>query len=107
MLRHDGFSTAIPTRATRGNRRVAGLEEQRAAGKPTFRRGHFLHQGGAHGTACPVSATRCLKATFMTIFAAIGAAYTLDGNMAGPFLFIIPNVLLNVMFQVAVHQIRL
>lgn len=36
------------------------------------------------------------KATFMTIFAAIGAALALDGNPMGPVIFIVPNVLLNV-----------
>ncbi|WP_276768732.1 PTS system mannose/fructose/sorbose family transporter subunit IID [Dielma fastidiosa] len=37
------------------------------------------------------------KATFMTIFAAIGAGLALDGNAFGPILFIVPNVLLNVL----------
>ncbi len=36
------------------------------------------------------------KATFMTIFAAIGAGMCLNGNFLGPIVFIVPNVLLNV-----------
>jgi mannose/fructose/N-acetylgalactosamine-specific phosphotransferase system component IID/mannose/fructose/N-acetylgalactosamine-specific phosphotransferase system component IIC len=35
------------------------------------------------------------KATFMTIFAAIGAGMCLEGNAFGPIIFIVPNVLLN------------
>ena len=37
------------------------------------------------------------KATFMTIFAAIGAGMCLAGNAFGPIIFIVPNVLLNVL----------
>jgi len=36
------------------------------------------------------------KATFMTIFAALGAGLALQGNAFGPILFLVPNVLLNV-----------
>lgn len=36
------------------------------------------------------------KATFMTIFAAIGAGMCLSGNFLGPIVFIVPNILLNV-----------
>jgi mannose/fructose/N-acetylgalactosamine-specific phosphotransferase system component IID/mannose/fructose/N-acetylgalactosamine-specific phosphotransferase system component IIC len=36
------------------------------------------------------------KATFMTIFAAIGAGMCLQGNWFGPIVFIVPNVLLNI-----------
>lgn len=35
------------------------------------------------------------KATFMTIFAAIGASMCMEGNAFGPIIFIVPNVLLN------------
>lgn len=35
------------------------------------------------------------KATFMTLFAAMGSALALEGNLFGPILFIVPNILLN------------
>lgn len=36
------------------------------------------------------------KAVFMTVFAAIGAGMAMEGNVLGPIVFIVPNILLNV-----------
>ncbi len=71
------------------------LEEQRAAGKPISAEAISSTKAALMGPLSSIGDS-VFKATFMTIFAAIGAALALDGNMAGPFLFIIPNVLLNV-----------
>ena len=35
------------------------------------------------------------KATFMTLFAAIGSGLALQGNLFGPIIFIVPNIILN------------
>ena len=37
------------------------------------------------------------KAVFMTIFAAIGSGMALEGNPLGPIIFIVPNILLNIL----------
>lgn len=47
------------------------------------------------------------KATFMTIFAAIGAALALDGNPMGPGYLYRAQCALKRMLQMAVYQIRL
>ena len=59
MLRHNEFFNCHPYTGNAVIGVSLALEEQRAA-KAHFRRGHFLHQGGAWDR-CPASATRCSR----------------------------------------------
>lgn len=95
MLRHNEFFNCHPYTGNAVIGVSLALEEQRAAGKPISAEAISSTKAALMGPLSSIGDS-VFKATFMTIFAAIGAALALDGNMAGPFLFIIPNVLLNV-----------
>lgn len=71
------------------------LEEQRASGRPISAEAISSAKAALMGPLSSIGDS-VFKATFMTIFAAIGAALALDGNPMGPVIFIVPNVLLNV-----------
>ena len=71
------------------------LEEQRSQGKPITQETIVSTKAALMGPLSGIGDS-VFKATFMTVFAAIGAGLALDGNILGPIVFIIPNVLLNV-----------
>lgn len=79
LIRHNEFFNCHPYTGNAVLGVALALEEQRAMGKPI--------------TAEAISST---KATFMTVFAAIGAGLALDGSILGPIIFIVPNIILNV-----------
>lgn len=95
LLRHNEFFNCHPYTGNAVIGVSLALEEQKAAGKPISAEAISSTKAALMGPLSSIGDS-VFKATFMTIFAAIGAALALDGNMAGPFLFIIPNVLLNV-----------
>lgn len=70
------------------------LEEQKAMGKPITETTIAATKTALMGPLSGIGDS-VFKATFMTIFAAIGAGLALNGNILGPIIFIIPNVLLN------------
>jgi PTS system mannose-specific IID component len=72
------------------------LEEQRALNKPISEEAISSTKTALMGPLSGIGDS-VFKAVFMTIFAAIGAGMAIDGNVLGPFVFLIPNVLLNVL----------
>ncbi len=95
MKRHNEFFNCHPYTGNAVIGVSLALEEQRASGKPISAEAISSTKAALMGPLSSIGDS-VFKATFMTVFAAIGAALALDGNIAGPFLFIIPNVLLNV-----------
>lgn len=95
ILRHNEFFNCHPYTGNAVLGVSLALEEQRAAGKPISPEAISSTKAALMGPLSSIGDS-VFKATFMTIFAAIGAALALEGNPAGPFLFLIPNVLLNV-----------
>lgn len=95
LRRHNEFFNCHPYTANIVLGVTAAMEEQKALGKPitdaTIASTKTALMGPLSGIGDSV-----YKATFMTIFAAIGAGLALNGNIIGPFVFIIPNVILNV-----------
>jgi PTS system mannose-specific IID component len=94
MRRENEFFNCHPYTGNAVMGVALALEEQNAAG---------AHVGGeaisSTKTALmgPLSSIgdSVFKATFMTIFAAIGSSLALEGNILGPIVFIVPNVALN------------
>lgn len=95
MQRHNEFFNCHPYTGNAVIGVSLALEEQRAVGKPICAEAISSTKAALMGPLSSIGDS-VFKATFMTIFAAIGAALALDGNPAGPFVFLIPNVLLNV-----------
>lgn len=95
MQRHNEFFNCHPYTGNAVLGVSLALEEQRAVGKLISAEAISSTKAALMGPLSSIGDS-VFKATFMTIFAAIGAALALDGNVAGPFLFLIPNVLLNV-----------
>lgn len=96
LNRHNEFFNCHPytTNAVMGV--ALALEEQKSLGKPitdeTIASTKTALMGPLSGIGDSV-----FKASFMTIFAAIGAGLALNGNPLGPIIFIVPNILLNVL----------
>lgn len=95
MMRHNEFFNCHPYTGNAVIGVSLALEEQRAVGKPISAEAISSTKAALMGPLSSIGDS-VFKATFMTIFAAIGAALALDGNPVGPFVFLIPNVLLNV-----------
>lgn len=95
MLRHNEFFNCHPYTGNAVIGVSLALEEQRAIGGSISAEAISATKAALMGPLSSIGDS-VFKATFMTIFAAIGAALALDGNPAGPFVFLIPNVLLNV-----------
>ncbi|WP_198512546.1 PTS system mannose/fructose/sorbose family transporter subunit IID [Bacillus sp. mrc49] len=95
IVRHNEFFNCHPytTNAIIGV--TLALEEQRAQGKPITSETISSTKAALMGPLSGIGDS-VFKATFMTIFAAIGAGLALEGNPIGPILFIVPNVLLNI-----------
>ncbi|WP_125706554.1 PTS system mannose/fructose/sorbose family transporter subunit IID [Lacticaseibacillus daqingensis] len=95
LKRHNEFFNCHPYTAQIVLGVSAALEEQKALGKPitdaTITSTKTALMGPLSGIGDSV-----FKATFMTIFAAIGAGLAMNGNILGPILFIVPNVALNI-----------
>ncbi|MEB6551353.1 PTS system mannose/fructose/sorbose family transporter subunit IID [Heyndrickxia sporothermodurans] len=94
IVRHNEFFNCHPytTNAIIGV--SLALEEQRAQGKPITAETISSTKAALMGPLSGIGDS-VFKATFMTIFAAIGAGLSLDGNPIGPIIFIVPNILLN------------
>jgi len=95
LERHNEFFNCHPYTGNAVLGVALALEEQRALGRPITGEAISSAKTALMGPLSSIGDS-VFKATFMTIFAAVGAALALDGNLAGPFIFIIPNVLLNV-----------
>lgn len=95
LLRHNEFFNCHPYTGNAVIGVTLALEEQRALGKPITGEAISSAKAALMGPLSSIGDS-VFKATFMTIFAAIGAALALEGNAAGPIIFIVPNVLLNV-----------
>ncbi|WP_285766139.1 PTS system mannose/fructose/sorbose family transporter subunit IID [Peribacillus sp. SI8-4] len=95
IVRHNEFFNCHPytTNAIIGV--TLALEEQRAQGKPITPETISATKAALMGPLSGIGDS-VFKATFMTIFAAIGAGLALEGNPVGPIIFIVPNVLLNI-----------
>lgn len=94
LKRHNEFFNCHPYTTNIVLGVSAALEEQKALGKPitdsTITSTKTALMGPLSGIGDSV-----FKATFMTIFAAIGAGLAMNGNWLGPIVFIVPNVALN------------
>lgn len=96
LLRQNEFFNCHPYTGNAVLGVTLALEEQRAMGKPITAEAISSAKAALMGPLSGIGDS-IFKATFMTIFAAIGAGLALDGNAFGPILFIVPNVLLNVL----------
>ena len=96
LLRQNEFFNCHPYTGNAVLGVTLALEEQRAMGKPISAEAISSTKAALMGPLSGIGDS-IFKATFMTIFAAIGAGLALDGNAFGPILFIVPNVLLNVL----------
>ncbi|MGL5692725.1 MAG: PTS system mannose/fructose/sorbose family transporter subunit IID [Peptostreptococcaceae bacterium] len=96
LLRHNEFFNCHPFTGNAVLGVTLALEEQKAMGKPITAEAISSAKAALMGPLSGIGDS-VFKATFMTIFAAIGAGLALEGNIIGPFIFLIPNVLLNVL----------
>lgn len=95
LSRHNEFFNCHPYTLNAVLGVSLALEEQRSLGKPITQETIVSTKAALMGPLSGIGDS-VFKATFMTIFAAIGAGLALDGNILGPIIFIVPNVLLNV-----------
>lgn len=95
LKRHNEFFNCHPYTGNAVIGVSLALEEQRAMGKPITAEAISSTKAALMGPLSGIGDS-IFKATFMTVFAAIGAGLALDGNMIGPVIFIVPNILLNV-----------
>lgn len=95
LARHNEFFNCHPYTGNAVLGVSLALEEQRAMGKPITAEVISSTKAALMGPLSGIGDS-IFKATFMTIFAALGAGLALDGNIMGPFVFLIPNVILNV-----------
>lgn len=95
LQRHNEFFNCHPYTTNIVMGVSVALEEQKALGKPitdeTISSTKTALMGPLSGIGDSV-----FKATFMTIFAAVGAGLALNGNILGPIIFIVPNIFLNI-----------
>ncbi|MGE7878441.1 PTS system mannose/fructose/sorbose family transporter subunit IID [Peribacillus muralis] len=95
IVRHNEFFNCHPYTANAIIGVTLALEDQRAQGKPITSETISSTKAALMGPLSGIGDS-VFKATFMTIFAAIGAGLALEGNPLGPIIFIVPNVLLNI-----------
>lgn len=95
VRRHNEFFNCHPYTGNAVIGVSLALEEQRAMGKEITGEAISSTKAALMGPLSGIGDS-IFKATFMTVFAAIGAGLALDGNALGPVIFIVPNVLLNV-----------
>ncbi len=94
LARHNEFFNCHPYTGNAVLGVTLALEEQRAMGKPITAESISATKAALMGPLSSIGDS-VFKATFMTIFAAIAAAMALEGNVLAPFVFIVPNVALN------------
>ncbi len=95
LKRHNEFFNCHPFTGNAVLGVALALEEQKAMGKPITAEAISSAKAALMGPLSGIGDS-VFKAVFMTIFAAIGAGMALEGNIFGPIIFIVPNVLLNV-----------
>lgn len=95
LKRHNEFFNCHPFTGNAVLGVSLALEEQRAMGKPITAEAISSTKAALMGPLSGIGDS-VFKAVFMTIFAAIGAGMALEGNVFGPIIFIVPNVILNV-----------
>ncbi|MEG0709840.1 MAG: PTS system mannose/fructose/sorbose family transporter subunit IID [Longicatena sp.] len=96
LIRQNEFFNCHPYTGNAVLGVTLALEEQKAMGKPITAEAISATKAALMGPLSGIGDS-IFKASFMTIFAAIGAGLALDGNILGPIIFIIPNILLNVL----------
>lgn len=96
IRRHNEFFNCHPYTGNAVLGVTLALEEQRAMGKDITAEAISSTKAALMGPLSGIGDS-IFKATFMTVFAAIGAGLALDGNALGPIIFIVPNVALNVL----------
>ncbi|SHJ95030.1 PTS system, mannose-specific IID component [Clostridium amylolyticum] len=96
LLRHNEFFNCHPYTGNAILGVSLALEEQKAMGKPITAEAISSAKAALMGPLSGIGDS-IFKATFMTIFAAIGAGMALEGNILGPVVFLVPNVALNVL----------
>jgi len=94
LKRHNEFFNCHPYTGNAVLGVTLALEEQKAMGKPITAEAISSAKAALMGPLSGIGDS-VFKAVFMTIFAAIGAGLALEGNAFGIFIFLIPNVLLN------------
>jgi mannose/fructose/sorbose-specific phosphotransferase system IID component len=94
VLRHCEFFNCHPYPINAILGITIAMEEQKAEGKPISDESISATKAALMGPLAGIGDS-IFKATFMTLFAAIGASLSLQGNWFGPILFIVPNLLLN------------
>ncbi|OCN04521.1 PTS mannose/fructose/sorbose family IID subunit [Erysipelotrichaceae bacterium MTC7] len=95
LTRHNEFFNCHPYTGNAVMGVSLALEEQRALGKPITGEAISSTKAALMGPLSGIGDS-VFKATFMTVFAAIGAGLALDGSILGPIIFIVPNLILNV-----------
>ena len=95
LRRHNEFFNCHPYTGNAVMGVSLALEEQRASGKDISNEAIASTKTALMGPLSGVGDS-IFKAVFMTIFAALAAGMALEGNIIAPFVFIIPNVVLNV-----------
>jgi PTS system mannose-specific IID component len=95
LIRHNEFFNCHPYTGNAVLGVALALEEQRAMGKPITAEAISSTKAALMGPLSGIGDS-VFKATFMTVFAAIGAGLALDGSILGPIIFIVPNIILNV-----------
>ena len=95
LKRHNEFFNCHPYTGNAVIGVALALEEQRARGKDISDEAIASTKTALMGPLSGIGDS-IFKAVFMTIFAALAAGLALEGNYLAPFVFIIPNVALNV-----------
>ncbi|MFC4620288.1 PTS system mannose/fructose/sorbose family transporter subunit IID [Camelliibacillus cellulosilyticus] len=96
ITRHNEFFNCHPYTANAVIGVALAMEEQKAKGGPITGDVISASKAALMGPLSGIGDS-VFKATFMTVFASIGAALAMDGNWLGPIIFIVPNLLLNVL----------
>jgi mannose/fructose/N-acetylgalactosamine-specific phosphotransferase system component IID/mannose/fructose/N-acetylgalactosamine-specific phosphotransferase system component IIC len=96
LKRHNEFFNCHPYTGNLVLGVTLALEEERAAGKDVSEEAIRSTKAALMGPLSGIGDS-VFKAVFMTLFAALAAGLALDGNPIAPWVFIIPNVALNVL----------
>lgn len=96
LRRHNEFFNCHPYTGNLVLGVTLALEEEKAAGKDVSEEAIRSTKAALMGPLSGIGDS-IFKAVFMTLFAALAAGLALDGNPIAPWVFIIPNVALNVL----------
>lgn len=96
LKRHNEFFNCHPYTGNAVMGVTLALEEQRAQGKDISDEVIASTKTALMGPLSGVGDS-IFKAVFMTVFAALASGMALEGNAIAPFVFIIPNVALNLL----------